>query len=207
MYRFLVTSGLLAALGLLAVPAAAVVCVDTNAGGTVTRTWTLDPATGCKTGSGNPLAADILADWPSDPWTPGGDITAGGDASPFLDITFTMGAFDDDDEEASKNTAGTWTLAPSFWLTYGEAVISIHVGGGPDDLDDYASFLLPFGETGGTWSYVQDPEGGPGAAGVGGGLSNFHLWGRGTPAPEPGSLALLGLALAGLAFARRRAAA
>lgn len=187
-------TGVAAAVLLVGSAAYAAVCSDTSDDGSPTRTWTLNAASGCAMGEDNPQAADILAEWPSTPWTNEGDITGDGDSSAFLDVDLTTGDF------GGKNTAGTWTLSAAFWLTYGEAVISMHVGNGNEDgLADHASFLLLPGDTSGTWSYVQDPE-----AGSGGGLSNFHIWGRGTPAPEPGSLALLGLGLAGLALARRR---
>jgi hypothetical protein len=176
----------------------AITCSDTSNSSLTTRTWTLAAAAGCTTGEGNPLASDILAEWPSTPWSNLGDVTGTADNSAFLDIALTTGNFGD------KSAAGTWTLDPAFWLAFGEAVISLHVGNGSQEgLADHGSFLLDFGDTSGTWSFAQTPLTGP--DGAGGGISSFHLWGRGTPVvPEPGSLALLGLGLAGLALIRRR---
>src|SRR5512140_334946 len=57
------------------------------------RLFTLDPAAQCVTGQGNPLAADLLAEYPSTAWTKLGDITVSGDNSAWLDISVTSGAF------------------------------------------------------------------------------------------------------------------
>lgn len=157
--------------------------------GSAQREATLDSAQTCKTGLGNPKEAEILAHYAGDPWTKKGE-NAGADGTNDLLTTTTNGW--------GTNVVGTWAIDASFWASYAEAVISIHVGNGGGDPDHFA-WLVTTGETAGTFSYDR-------LSGTGGGLSNMFLWGRGvgtTRVPEPASIALLLIGVAGLGVARR----
>jgi hypothetical protein len=209
--RNIIAVGALAVAGLLASSAAnAIQCTSSGSG--VLRTWNLSPADDCGTGPGNPttsaeIETALFGSTAGADFTKRGDISNTGNTSTLLNITLNPGS-----SWGGKNVSGTWTLDPNFWFTYGEAVIHIHVGGGPALPDDFAAFLITPKSLSGTWSFVQDP-----LTGDGGGLSNLTLWTRGaaicfpgTPGcrpgdvPEPGTLALFGLGLLGFAFGRRR---
>ncbi|RYZ85818.1 MAG: hypothetical protein EOO68_29695, partial [Moraxellaceae bacterium] len=96
-------------------------------------------------------------------WTKVGEVKAAG-ANDWLSITGW----------GSSTASGTWAIDPAFWLTYGSAVISIHVGGGQKDAVDNFEWLVTPETLSGTWSYSK-------LTGKGGGLSNIKLWGSGTP--------------------------
>lgn len=153
------------------------------------RTASLGSAEVGATGDGNPQVGDINGNFPGlAPWTHVGatslddGLSTGG-----LTITFTTGTW------GAQSVTGTWSIDPSFWSTYGDAVITMHVGAGSvANTPDYFAWLITPGTTSGTFSYER-------LAGNGGGFSNIHLWGAGAPTtrvPEAGSsLALLGAAL------------
>lgn len=149
------------------------------------RTATLDSATVgyFGTGPGNIGAVEGVT---------GLDVTA---SDGFFSVNLLTGSW------GASAASGTWAIAPSFWSTFGDAVISMHVGNGGGD-PDFFVWLVEQGQTSGTWSYTK-------LTGGGGGLSNLHLYGYGAPTNVPDSastLALLALGLGALAFVARRRA-
>ena len=124
-------------------------------------------------------------------WTKVGELKAAG-GNEWLSITGTGWG--------SGAASGTWAIDPAFWLTYGSAVISMHVGGGQKNAVDNFEWLVTPETLSGTWSYSK-------LTGKGGGLSNIKLWGSGTPTvnvPEPGSVLLLLIGLLSVGVMRRR---
>ena len=84
-------------------------------------------------------------------------------------------------------------MDPMAWATYGSLAVAFKVGSGDPT---WAAFILPYGETAGSWSTGLQ---------TGGGLSHATFYGQGAPVvPEPASLVLLGSGLLGLAAKARR---
>jgi hypothetical protein len=155
------------------------------------RVATLSDAMECKTLNSvnltSPAQIDALFDDLGDPWIQEGVLTAVG-SNDLLTVTADSWGVD---------IEGTWSLLPSFWSTYSRAVITMHVGNGGGNPDAFAWLITPGTETG-FFSYER-------IAGTGGGLGNLTLFGSGEPlsVPEPGTLVLLGLGLAGFGLSRR----
>ncbi len=164
-------------------------------GTAATRTATLGSATAGYTLSlGNTAKASDIDTLLGPTWTERADVTAPGGST--LKITLTSGTFG-----SSGPDAGTWQiLDPNFWTTYGDAVITMHVGQGGDktSIDNFVWQLTP-GALSGSWSY-------DGSALKAGGLSNFKLDTRGTGRQVPdGGLTgmLLGIGALALGVARK----
>ena len=109
------------------------------------RTFTMASVVRCEYLNGvNPGVSDVAAAY-GGTWTQKGELTAAG-SNDLLTITLTSGGF------GSGDASGTWAISSSFWNTYGQAVISTHVGQGQGDPDAWM-FLITPGELSGTWSY------------------------------------------------------
>lgn len=175
------------------------------------RTATLSDATAGFGGEGNAGVPEINAGFaPLAPWTKRAEIAraegaSGSSTVGFLTVSLNAG----DTWGNDKTIAGTWAIDASFWTLYADAAISMHVGNGSPDkkpgevglaTPDHFVWHVADGATSGTFSY-------DGTCCNGGGLSNLKLYssGTGTRVPDGGStLALVGLAIAGLGLARRK---
>lgn len=142
--------------------------------------------------TGTPNAVDVQNRF-GGTWLKEGELTADG-TDDLLTIDLTSGTWG-----SAGPLSGTWAINPSFWTTYGSAVITMHVGNGAGDPDWFLWEITPL-QTSGNFSYVRTDGGG-------GGLSNLFLWGSGTPGtkvPDSGvTLSLLALALGALGLMRR----
>jgi PEP-CTERM motif len=154
------------------------------------RVATLSDAVECRTANSTNLndSDDLNALFgTSYNWINEGELTAAGSND-----LFTVNA-----SSWGTSVEGEWFIADSFWDTYENAVITMHVGQGGGDPDAFAWLITP-DEVEGWFSYNR-------ISGSGGGLSNLFLFGSGTrQVPEPATLALLGIGLAGMALSRRR---
>lgn len=158
--------------------------------GSEREAW-LKSATSGFTFTANPSATDV-GNLFGDSWTNEGELVNNG-SNELLSINLLSGSW------GESPVSGTWAIDSSFWLTYGHAVISMHVGNGQGDPDAFLWKITP-NATNGSF-YYKDLDG------RGGGLSNLKLWGSGKPVevPEGGlSAILLGLGLISLALFRRK---
>ena len=93
--------------------------------------------------------------------------------------------------------SGTFSLLSSLWNTWDTISIGFKFGTG-NKPDNWFVYNLNDGITSGNWTFI-------GEFARGKGLSHMTLYGsNGTKVPEPGTLALFGIALAGVGLVRRR---
>ena len=95
-------------------------------------------------------------------------------------------------------STGTWSFDSSLWDSNDSLALGFKFGTGTLP-DSWFVYSLQDLVSSGNWEFFN-------VGGRGGGLSHLVLYGTGggTSVPEPGTLALLGLGLAGLGFAKRR---
>jgi hypothetical protein len=178
----LLVAGLVYGIGISAAPAITI--------GSAQRTGTLDSATSGAMANGTNLKKAVVDAAFSGDWTEVAHLDSSLADAP-LSITFTSGGWGD------NNVAGTWSIASTFWTTYGSAVLGWHVGEGGGDPDAFM-FKVTENATSGTWSYDR-------LSGGGGGFSNFQLYGKtGGTVPDSGTtIVSLGFALLGLGSLRK----
>lgn len=98
-------------------------------------------------------------------------------------------------EDPQWSSYGNWTFDSDLWASYDTIALGFKFGGS-NDPDNWFVYEINPNTSQGTWAY----------SGSGDGLSNISVYGKNPVAvPEPGTLALLGLGVFGLALSRRKA--
>ncbi len=154
------------------------------------RWFEMSGVASCNTGEGNATEPDVES-YLGGNWTEVGEVTGSGATSPWFIVALTSGSWGN-----SAPITGTYSISPSFWSTYLNGAVSVHVGNGQGSPDHWVYGLVP-GTLSGSWSYVANNANG-------GGLSNLKLFGNGVAVPEPSTVVLLGIGLAMLGLRRRR---
>jgi hypothetical protein len=132
-----------------------------------------------------------------------GNIGQGGGNDPFLNNAAGSGWINAGDGYALNfsqvGNGGTWSFDSSAWSAFSELAIGFKFGTG-GQLDEWFVFSLQTDVSSGQWTFYNNHD-------TGGGLSHLVLYARGDGdhnVPEPGTLSLLGLGLAGMGFGLRR---
>lgn len=98
---------------------------------------------------------------------------------------------------SQSGTNGSWSFDSAAWEQYGDLALGFKFGTG-NNPDEWFVYSLVDLVSSGDWSFFN-------VFGNGGGLSHLVLYGSGERSvPEPGTLGLLGLGLAGMALGLRR---
>ena len=97
-----------------------------------------------------------------------------------------------------NGSTGTFSFSPTLWNSFSDIAIGFKFGTG-NQADEWFVYSLNSLVSSGNWTFVN-------VFGTGGGLSHVNLYGieGTTPVPEPASVALLLLGIAGVGAAARR---